>query len=254
MHPDWLRPDWSVPPRVGAVMTTRAGGASTGPYASMNLGAWVGDDPAAVTANRQRLQDACGGWIPLLKQVHGTNVVRLEDLGGDDRPVEADACLATTPGRVCAVTVADCLPVLFADREGRGVAAAHAGWRGLAGGVLDRTVDALCAAVGGRPEALVAWLGPCIGPRAFEVGEDVVHAFTPHAPRPDRFVPSTPAGDGSPRWLADLPGLARDRLQRLGVAAATGGDHCTVSDPSRFFSYRRDGVTGRMAAAVWLAP
>jgi hypothetical protein len=253
-HADWLRPDAPFGDHVGALMTTRAGGVSTGVYTSMNLGAYVGDDPAAVQANMARLADATGARPLFLKQVHGTRVVRLEQIDPQaGASIEADACVATTPGLACTVTVADCLPVLLAAPDGRGVAAAHAGWRGLAGGVVDATVRALCDAAACAPHELVAWMGACIGPRAFEVGADVLQAFG--ADRADtahpRFRPAPAHGDRA-RWWADLPQLARDALATAGVRTVSGGQWCTFSEPDRFFSYRRDGVTGRMAAAIWL--
>ena len=250
-RPDgWLAPDWRAA-GVGALMTSRAGGTSGGPYASMNLGAAVGDAPDRVAANRALLEAACGATPVFLRQVHGTQVVRLH--AGDasaDAPVrEADASLTTDPGVACTVLLADCLPVLFAAPAARGVAAAHAGWRGLAAGVLETTLDALCTAASCRPEEVQAWLGACIGPDAFEVGADVLEALgvDPSAALTPRFRPHR-AG----KWLADLPGLARDRLRRAGVRQVSGDYRCTVADASRFFSYRRDGVTGRMAAAVWI--
>lgn len=240
---DILVPDWPAPPRVRAAFTLRTGGVSGGPFASLNLGDHVGDDPAAVASNRRRLREAL--HLPAeplwLNQVHGREVARFD---GAPRP-DADAAMALQPGQVCAVLVADCLPVLFADRDGRCVAASHAGWRGLAAGVLERTVEALPAA----PGALVAWLGPAIGPQAFEVGEEVRDAFV--AAQPEAAEEFAPQAAG--RWLADLWGLARRRLAAAGVGAVYGGRGCTVSEPQRFFSYRRDGVTGRMAALVWLA-
>jgi polyphenol oxidase len=227
-------------------MSTRAGGVSAGVYESLNLGVAVGDTPEAVAENRRRFAAACDDSQPVwLRQVHGTRVVRLED-GADDTP--ADAAWTMAPGRACVVQVADCLPVLLASADGRAVAAAHAGWRGLAGGVVEAALHALCEGSGCVPADVVAWLGPCIGPRTFEVGADVLAAFPG---REHRFV-SRPRPDGASRWLADLPGLARDRLQAAGVRRVAGGTWCTVEDRSRFFSYRRDGVTGRLAAAVWL--
>jgi YfiH family protein len=167
----------------------------------------------------------------------------------DTAPWEADAAITTEPGLACTVMVADCLPVLFAAPRARAVGAAHAGWRGLAAGVLEATVQALCEVAACGADELSAWLGPCIGPRQFEVGADVQAAFGPAAAR---HFTARPRPDGSPRWLADLPALARDRLHAAGVLRITGGTWCTVEDPSRFFSFRRDQVTGRMAAAVWL--
>jgi len=243
-----IAPAWNVDARVHALMSARVGGVSAGAWASLNLGVAVGDDPAAVTENRRRFAEALGVPTVYLRQVHRIAVLRLRAGDGDGIGAEpADAAITTDSGIACTVQVADCLPVLFAAPEGRGVGAAHAGWRGLVAGVLDATVASLSAAAGCAPADLRAWLGPCIGPRQFEVGADVVDAFDGGA----RFVPRARA-DGQPRWLADLPGLARDRLQALGVVQVSGGTWCTVEDRSRFFSYRRDGVTGRMAAAVWL--
>ena len=250
---DWLAPDWRIA-GVGALMTSRAGGVSTGRYASMNLGASVGDDAGAVAANRARLAEATGVAPVYLRQVHGMRVVRI---GAGDAaagaPVhEADAAVTTEAGVACVVQAADCLPVLLAAPGGRAVAAAHAGWRGLAAGIVEAAVEAVCVAGKCRPGEVVAWLGACIGPGAFEVGANVVLAF---GARPEaesgatgRFKPK-----GRAKWLADLPGLARDRLDTAGVAQIGGGAWCTVADSSRFFSFRRDGVTGRMAAAVWIA-
>ena len=242
-----ITPDWQVDARIGALMSTRAGGVSAPPFDSLNLGRAAGDDPAAVDENRRRFDAALGVPSRYLTQVHGAGVVRLSrDAQG---PWRADAAITTEPGLACSVMVADCMPVLFAAPAARGVGAAHAGWRGLAGGVLEATVGALCEAAACAPGELAAWLGPCIGPRRFEVGADVLDAFGPAAAH--RFV-SRPRPDGSPHWLADLPGLAQDRLAAVGVTQVSGGTWCTVEDASRFFSFRRDGVTGRMAAAVWL--
>lgn len=242
----WITPDWPVDARVGALMSTRAGGVSAAPFDSLNLGRTSEDDRAAVAENRRRFEAALGATSVYLTQVHGTHVLRLP---AGEGPREADASITTVAGVACTVMVADCLPVLFAAPDGRGVGAAHAGWRGLAGGVLEATVAALCDATGCEPQELVAWLGPCIGPREFEVGADVLAAFGPSAAH--CFV-ARPRADGSPRWLADLPQLARDRLQAVGVGRVCGGRWCTVEDPSRFFSFRRDRLTGRMAAAVWI--
>lgn len=250
--PDALRPDWPAPRSVCALMSTRRGGVSAPPYDSLNLRppALGGecDDAAAVGENQRRFARALGAAPVWLDQVHGSTVVRLSAadlLPG--RPLHrADASVSTVPGVACAVLVADCLPLLLASRDGRAVGAAHAGWRGLAAGVIEAAVTATCEAAGCPPRDLLAWIGACIGPRAFEVGADVVEACAgPGA----RFVPRRRA-DGSPGWLADLAGLARDRLGAAGVAAVGGGRWCTVSDPLRFFSFRRDRVTGRMAAAV----
>ncbi len=236
-------PGWPAPARVRAACTLRTGGASGGPFASFNLADHVGDDAAAVAANRARLRSAL--QLPAdplwLTQVHGCEVARFD---GTARPA-ADAAVSTRPGEACAVLVADCLPVLFTDRAGTCVAAAHAGWKGLAGGVLERTIEALPAA----PGTLMAWLGPCIGPTAFEVGADVRDLFI--AAQADARQDFRPHADG--RWLADLWSLARRRLAAAGVGAVYGGQGCTYSEPRRFYSFRRDGMTGRMAALVWLA-
>ncbi|URI11163.1 peptidoglycan editing factor PgeF [Aquincola tertiaricarbonis] len=246
-----LTPDWPAPAGVGAWMSTRAGGVSAAPWQGLNLGIAVGDEPAAVAENRRRFAEAIGATPVWLRQVHGRTVARLTAAdAGRAQPIEADAAITTERGIACTVQVADCLPVLFCAPEGRAVGAAHAGWRGLAGGVLDATVAALCEATGCAPAELQAWLGPCIGPRQFEVGEEVVLAFGGSPAGDGRFTPR-PRPDGAMRWLADLPALARDRLRQCGVSATTGGAWCTVEDPSRFFSYRRDGVTGRLAAAIW---
>jgi len=239
---EFISPDWPAPANVRAAVTTRSGGVSVGPYASLNLGDHVGDEPVAVAENRARLVHALAlpaepGW---LKQVHGTCV--LDAALADGR--EADAGFATGPGVVCAVLTADCLPVLFCDRHGTHVAAAHAGWRGLAAGMLERTVEAL----GVPPGDVLAWLGPAIGPEAFEVGEEVRAEFLRHDARAAEAFRPSPEG----RWLADLYALARLRLQRQGVTAIHGGGLCTFRDAARFYSYRRDGVTGRMASLVWL--
>ncbi len=237
---------WSFGPTVRAGMSTRAGGASAGPYAGLNLGAHVGDDAAAVQLNRQRWAVSMQATPVWLQQVHGTTVVDAVDVS-EGRGGPADAVFSTQPGLACTVLVADCLPVLMADTQGRCVAAAHAGWRGLAAGVLENTLAAVCGATGAARGEVTAWLGPCIGPRTFEVGDDVREAFGPDgAPhfRPHR------RRDGSSAWLADLAGLARMRLAAAGVARIEGGQWCTVEDADRFFSYRRDGVTGRLAASI----
>ena len=243
-------PEWPVHPRVGALMSTRAGGVSAPPFHALNLGRASGYDPDCVRENRRRFEATIGAHPVWLSQVHGVQVVRLDGRGAAPA-VEADAAITTEPGIACTVMVADCLPVLLAAPDGRGVGAAHAGWRGLAAGVLQATVVALCEAAACEPQELVAWLGPCIGPRQFEVGADVLAAFGAATAGSLRFVPR-PRADGEMRWLADLPGLARDRLAACGVTTISGGAWCTVEDHSRFFSFRRDRDTGRMAAAVWL--
>ena len=244
--PGMIAPDWRVDARIGALMSTRAGGVSAGRFDSLNLGRAAGDDGAAVDENRRRFAALLAGAMPVwMSQVHGTRVLRLPAAPG---PHTADAAITTERGGACTVLVADCLPVLFAAPDARGVGAAHAGWRGLAGGVLEATLAALCEATACAPSELQAWLGPCIGPRRFEVGVDVVEAFGGGA----EFV-TRPRPDGALRWLADLPGLARRRLVAAGLTQISGGSGCTVEHASRFFSFRRDGVTGRMAAAVWLS-
>ena len=263
--PDAIRPDWPAPAGVAALMSTRHGGVSHAPFDSLNLrppvlGGSDVDEPAAVRENQRRFAAALGATPVWLDQVHGARVVRL---GAADvaaaaagAPLaRADASVCTEAGIACTVLVADCLPVLFCDRDGRAVGAAHAGWRGLSGGVLEATVAALCEAAGCGPERLLAWLGPCIGPQAFEVGADVLAAFGADpgkAAADPLFVPRV-RPDGSPRWLADLPGLARRRLAAVGVGQVSGGAWCTVAEGSRFFSFRREaGRTGRLAAAVAL--
>lgn len=243
-----ILPDWPAPPWVRACMTTRAGGVSGGPYASMNPAAHVGDAPAAVAENRRRLAAMLPAEPLWLNQVHGCGVALA---GGQTACPEADASVARAPGQVCAVLTADCLPVLFCDRAGSVVAAAHAGWRGLVGGVLEDTV----AAMGVAPDSLLAWLGAAIGPDAFEVGEEVREAFlASHPLAATAFRPALPGTlDEAPRkWLADLYALARIRLAAVGVGAVHGGGLCTYGDARRFYSYRRDGRTGRMASLIWL--
>ena len=248
MRLDGLPLEWVPPAGVGALMSVRAGGSSCGPYASLNLGERVGDDPAHVQMNRARFGRRIGVSPCWLHQVHGTRVVdAMQCLEGP--PPEADASWADQPGVACTVQVADCLPVLLAARNGRAVAAAHAGWRGLAGGVVEQTLRAVCLAADCEAVDVLAWMGPCIGPHQFEVGIDVLEAFGLESR--EHFVQREHA-DGRARWLADLPGLARDRLQRAGIESISGGGWCTVEDGSRFFSFRRDRVTGRMAAAIWL--
>ncbi|MBI5329415.1 MAG: peptidoglycan editing factor PgeF [Betaproteobacteria bacterium] len=223
-------------------MTTRTGGVSPPPYASLNPASHVGDDPAAVAENRRILRAALPAEPLWLNQVHGAGVAQFPAAGTPD----ADAAVAHRPGQVCAVLTADCLPVLFCDVSGQAVAAAHAGWRGLAAGVLERTVEAL----GVQPGKVLAWLGAAIGPAAFEVGPEVRQAFVAqHAEAARAFAPG--AGD---RLLADIYELARIRLAAIGVTQVYGGGLCTHADASRFYSYRREGVTGRMASLVWLTP
>lgn len=247
----YLIPDWPVPPWVRAAVTTRTGGVSAGPYAAFNLAGHVGDDPAAVAENRARLAADLGLAVEprWLEQVHGTRVVRLDVPQGPS--LAADAAWTERPGVALAVLVADCLPVFFADRAGRRVAVAHAGWRGLGGGVLRATVAALEV----EPGALVAWLGPAIGPRRFEVGEEVRDHFLDHALGVEHRAAMAAAfarGARPGHYFADLFALARSELAALGVGAVGGGGLCTWEDGARFYSHRRDGVTGRMAAVIWL--
>ncbi len=238
---DWLRPDWPAPPGVRACVTTRLGGDSAEPFATFNLGDHVGDSPQAVAANRRRLQDVLDCRPAWLEQVHSSVVV---EAAPGDRPT-ADASWTATPGIACAVLTADCLPVLFCDLAGTRVAAAHAGWRGLAAGILEETV----AAMGVPANELFAWLGPAIGPSAFEVGPEVRDAFVFQGGEASgAFRPSDHPG----RFMADLYELARLRLASCGVAGVYGGGFCTVGDP-RFYSYRRAARTGRFASLVWLA-
>ena len=246
MNSDWIVPEWPAPARVRSLLTTRHGGVSRGVYASLNLGDHVGDDPLAVTENRRRLASGLG-VVPVtplwLNQVHGVAVVDAERALASPRPV-ADASFSRKPGLACAVMTADCLPVLLCSKSGMVVAAAHAGWRGLHAGVLEHTVEAMACA----GEEILAYLGPAIGPQAFEVGDEVRAAFVDADQQAEAaFKPLRG------KWLADIYLLARQRLARLGVNAVFGGDYCTVGEAERFFSYRRDGVTGRMASMVWLA-
>lgn len=234
-------------------MSTRAGGVSPPPFDSLNLGTAAGDDPARVQHNRDRFAAAIGARPVFLKQVHGADVVRLSAAQPFATPPAADASFTTEPGLACCVLLADCMPVLVAAPEGRAVAAAHAGWRGLSLGVIEAAARAVCEAASCAAADLDVWLGPCIGPREFEVGADVLRAFDAEPVERDQpHFAWKPRADGAPRWRADLPALARERLHRLGVRRVSGGTWCTVEDASRFFSFRRDGVTGRMAAAVWI--
>lgn len=238
---DWLTPDWPAPSRVRACVTTRAGGVSLAPFDSLNLGDHVGDDPQAVAENRRRLIERLGCNPAWLQQVHSADVVEADPAA----VAVADASWTTTPGRACAVLTADCLPALFCDRAGSRVAAAHAGWRGLADGVLENTVAALGVPAG----ELLVWLGPAIGPQSFEVGAEVREAFVvQHAQAEQAFSASRNAG----RFMADLYALARIRLAAIGVTAVHGGGLDTFSD-LRFFSYRRAAHSGRLASLIWLA-
>lgn len=279
---DWMVPDWPAPAHVKAVCTTRQGGASQAPWDSLNLGSHVGDNPLHVAANRAQVQAALGVPAVFMNQVHGCAVLQLpqapalhEATHATPLAASADACLTRTHGLACSILVADCLPVLLTNRQGQWVAAAHAGWRGLAGvpmagpqsagtpaastpgGVLAQIVNA--ANTNEMTSEIMAWLGPCIGPQAFEVGAEVRAAFVADNPAASVFF--APASSGSSnKWLADLAGLARLRLQSLGVTRIYGNDSsapwCTVANTSRFFSHRRDGVrlgaSGRQGAFIWL--
>ncbi|GAB3665712.1 peptidoglycan editing factor PgeF [Ramlibacter alkalitolerans] len=243
-----MTPDWPAPAGVGAFCSERGGGVSAPPYDTLNLGDHVGDDEAAVQENRRRFAATLQARPVFLRQVHGQGVVRLDATTRDT--TEADACWTTERGLACTMMVADCLPVLLADRRGAVVGAAHCGWRGLAGGVLE-ALWAQMAPTAGAAQGMLAWLGPCIGPQAFEVGPEVRAAFVAHdAAAAGLFRPHA---DG--KFLADLPALARRRLSALGITALHGNDGtpawCTVANPSRFFSHRRDRVSGRFAASVW---
>jgi YfiH family protein len=262
---DWIIPQWPAPVGVSALCTTRHGGVSRGPYTSLNLGDHVGDDPAAVSENRHILADVAGLRPRFVQQVHGTDVLSLNgDIARNSIPVCADAIWTSMPGNVCAMLVADCLPVLFAANDGRQVAAAHAGWRGLAAGVLEQTLRSFePPAHSGNSHAaiqVIAWLGPCIGPPAFEVGGEVRDAFIRHDHRAAAcFQPVPHRAAAEDKWLADLAALARQRLVAAGISRIYGNDSssewCTVSNPSRFFSHRRDtpvlGGSGRFAACIW---
>lgn len=241
----FIVPDWPAPDAVRAYSTTRAGGVSTGVWSSLNLSTDVGDDPAAVAHNRVHVRaelqlpsEPC--W---LKQVHGSCVVDWDRTDPIKRP-KADAGTTTQPGVVCAVLTADCLPVLLCDVQATRVAAVHAGWRGLAAGVIESALSTFASTIG-----VMAWLGPAIGPESFEVGDDVRDAFLGADPE------TSPAfhAHGSGKWYTDLYALARHRLQRAGVTQVYGGGACTLRDARRYYSYRRDGITGRMATLIWIS-
>lgn len=246
MTPLWFEPDWPAPKGVRALSTLRGepatGGASQGPYAWLNLGAHVGDDPAAVAENRRLLRSRAGlpaepSW---LAQVHG---VAVADLDGAGSQGPADAAITRRVGKVCAILTADCLPIVFTTDTGDGVAAAHAGWRGLAAGVIGATVRAMAV----PPERLIAWLGPAIGPAHFEVGAEVREAFLKTDSGAGDAFKATLTG----KFMADLAMLARRQLKALGVSRIYGGGDCTYAHTDRYFSHRRDGVTGRQATLIW---
>ncbi len=269
----FLQPQWPAPAHVRAAFTTRAGGVSVAPFDTLNLGDHVNDNADHVAQNRARLQAAVNARAVFLKQVHGVDVARLHASTADG--LVADACIATERGVACTIMVADCLPLLFTNRAGSFVAAAHAGWRGLAGqggqGVIESVyadfmalepVNTAQPATKNVANDVLVWLGPCIGPQQFEVGVEVKAAFEALQPGAAQHFAKITAATGLPeKYLANLPALARDRLHALGITQIYGNDGsdawCTASNPSRFFSHRRDaaslGSTGRMAACIWLA-
>jgi YfiH family protein len=247
MH-DWIIPDWPAPGNVKALFTTRNGGVSSGIngiYASLNVGAHVNDDLTDVASNRALLRQYLPSEPRWLKQVHGTLPIWIDD--ATTAVPEGDAALSRTPGIVCAVMVADCLPVFLCDVSGTVAAIVHAGWRGLAGGIIERSIAAMQV----ERSDMMAWLGPAIGPGHFEVGTDVYEAFIQHDIQAAKaFAPKD--NQRERKWLADIFLLARQRLMNSGITKVYGGGICTYSDPARFFSYRRDGETGRMVALIWL--
>jgi polyphenol oxidase len=241
---EWLVPEWPAPKKVRAFVTTRAGGVSTGEYASMNLGTGSGDDQANVARNRLIVREHLPSMPRWMKQVHGVAVADLDRLGEAD-VATADAAVVATPGRVAAVLTADCMPLFLCDEAGKRAAVVHAGWRGMAAGVIENAVRALVA----PHEAILAWMGPAIGPRAFEVGPEVRDAFMAADPESAAaFKPHANPG----KFLADLYALARQRLARMGVKDVYGGGFCTFHERERFFSYRREKSSGRMGAFIWM--
>lgn len=241
----FIYPDWPAPANVKALQTTRHGGVSAAPYDSFNLGSHVGDAAQAVARNRQLLAPFMPSEPVWLEQVHGTVVANAD---AADCHIVADACIAHQRGSVCVVMTADCLPVLLCDEAGTAVGTAHAGWKGLAAGVIEATVKAMDVA----PHKLMAWLGPAISQNAFEVGAEVREVFIARqAQAAEAFLPSTSGGDGT-KFLADIYLLARQRLNTLGITRIFGGNLCTYHQQDKFFSYRRDGVTGRMGTFIWL--
>lgn len=250
MHPDWIVPDWPAPERVRSFLTTRNGGTSLGRFCGtqgggMNLREGEGDDPKAVARNRALLNELLPTEPVWLRQVHGVECVDASQMKSGTAPLAADAAYTREAGVVCAVQSADCMPVLFCDLNASVVAVAHAGWRGLAAGVLEKTVEKMEVA----PDRLLVFLGPAIGAGAFEVGDDVLRAFVARASEAESAFRALRPG----KWLADLEMLARQRLARMGVASISGGGRCTAQEPEHFYSHRRDGITGRMAALIWLA-
>ena len=242
---DWIVPDWPAPARVRAFATTRSGGVSGGEFASMNLGTSSGDEAKNVARNRLVVREQLPAMPRWMKQVHGTAVADLDGLGETDVAI-ADAATASQPGRVAVVLTADCMPLLLCDEAGTRVAVAHAGWRGMAAGVIENTVRAM----NGVPSRLLAWMGPAIGPRAFEVGPEVREAFIAADPDADSAFRSHRPG----KYMADLYLLARQRLARAGVESVHGGGFCTYHEADRFFSYRRVQASGRMGTFIWIEP
>lgn len=239
-------PDWHLPSAVKAWQTCR--GIGPMPYGGFNLGQHVGDNPSTVAANRNHLLTVVPAQPVWLNQVHGNRVLELPM--SDEASIEADAVMTTVPGVVCAVMTADCLPVLFADKAGRVVGAAHAGWRGLAAGVLEALARKMTRCVNGQPQDLLAWLGPAIGPASFEVGDEVRDAFVSlDVANTGYFKPGAPG-----KWLADLPAIAAAKLRTLGVGHITPSGCCTYTQPEQFYSFRRDQITGRMATMIWIRP
>ncbi|WP_273149929.1 peptidoglycan editing factor PgeF [Methylophaga thiooxydans] len=238
-----LTPDWPAPLNVKAVSTTRQGGFSQAPFDSMNVGTHVGDDASVVKKNRDQLKQLIHlPNSPLwLEQVHGTDVIHTSSW---KKSSQADAIYSDQPNHVCAIMTADCLPVLFTDRQGTQVAAAHAGWRGLLNGVLENTVSQFT----GAREDILVWLGPAIGPTQFEVGQEVYAAFTAYSQDAKQAFKVS----DQTHYLADIYLLAKQRLSALGITQIYGGDFCTVTEKQRFFSYRRDGITGRMVSLIWI--
>jgi polyphenol oxidase len=240
---EWITPQWPAPARVRAFVTTRPGGVSEGEYASLNLGTRSGDDPRNVASNRLVVRGHLPSMPRWMAQVHGTAVCDLDKIGDLD-VASADAAMTGNVGTVAAVLTADCMPLLLCDRAGTRVGVAHAGWRGMSAGVIENAV----AALGVEPREVVAWMGPTIGPGAFEVGPEVREAFVAADPQAQRAFEPCAAG----KFMADLYALARQRLARAGVPDVHGGGFCTYREPQRFFSYRRVPASGRMGAFIWM--
>ena len=243
MSNNLIYPDWPAPDNIKAVNTARIGGISSPPYDGFNLADHVGDDVDRVASNRDYLIELAQlPSDPLwLEQTHSTLIIDSQNWHSG---IEADAMISHNTNHVCVVMTADCLPILLCNQQGDTVAAVHAGWRGLAAGIIEKTIHSFSC----NPYDIVAWLGPAIGPNQFEVGEDVYHAFTQHDPQAKLAFQQS----DSEHYLADIYRLARQRLNNLGISAIYGGDYCTVTDHQQFFSYRRDGVTGRMTSLIWI--